>query len=260
MSRGGPTSFDRIFGGGAAAGGDGDKPSVHELFSAAMRDELSLPQFAQALVSLHGVRLTPAALRLLSGTDATSGRLSFAQFQKSLADDSGDIGQAGLPNVLQDQAKAIIEDNLGAPAAPSASDPAKRSTDIAADTFVRQRNRIEQSQARGPFSANPVVRTNRASAGNPLAVGMAAEPAQGEAASEDPYGSREMAHTATRMFVAGDLDRQGYEGFLRRFGVQLAPEAELQRLIVKQGQTGDCKFTDFARALQREIVAIGATG
>lgn len=256
MNRG-PTSHDRIFGGAAADAGN-DKPSVHELFSAAMRDELKLPQFAQALVSLHGVRMTPNAARLLSSVDAASGRLSFAQFQKALAEDIDDEpAQAGRPNVFEDQAKAIIEDNLGAPSAPSAAAPAKQSTDISADPFVRQRARVNQFQAQGPFSANPVRKTNVASAGNPLVAGQA-EPVRAD--SEDPYGSREMANTATRMFVAGELDRPGYEKFLRRFGVQLTPESELQRLVLKQDQLGDCKFVDLARALQRELARIEAGG
>uniref|UniRef100_A0A7S1MF69 Uncharacterized protein n=1 Tax=Alexandrium catenella TaxID=2925 RepID=A0A7S1MF69_ALECA len=259
MNRGGgPTSFNRIFG-GEDGGAGGDKPSVHELFAAAMRDEMSLPHFAQALVSMHGVRMTPSAARLLSSVDAASGRLSFAQFQKALTEDIGDDpGQAGRPNVFQDQAKAIIEDNLGAPSAPSTAVPVKHSTDISADSFVRQRHRVEQFQAQGPFSANPVRKTNTASAGNPLAAGPAEEQSRGE--PEDTYGYRAMANTATRMFVAGELDRPGYEKFLRRFGVQLTPECELQRLVIRQASTGDCKFTDLSRALQRELARLEPGG
>eukprot|EP00416_Gambierdiscus_australes_P019542 CAMPEP_0171065770 /NCGR_PEP_ID=MMETSP0766_2-20121228/7036_1 /TAXON_ID=439317 /ORGANISM="Gambierdiscus australes, Strain CAWD 149" /LENGTH=258 /DNA_ID=CAMNT_0011521897 /DNA_START=54 /DNA_END=830 /DNA_ORIENTATION=+ len=257
MQRGGPTtSHNRIFGGGGSDGPEDEKPSVHELFSAAMRNELNLQQLAQALSALHGIHLTPAAARLLLSVDAASGRLTFAQFQKSLLlEEGGDVGEAGRPNVFEDQAKAIIEDNLGEPVAPRVGDPAKHSTDISADPFVKQRRHMEQSQARGPFSANPVMDTNRPSMGNPLVASRAPR----EEAPEDSWdGAREMANTATRMFVGGELDGAGYEKFLRRFGVQMTPECELHRLVLRQQRTGDCKFVDIMRALQRELARTAA--
>uniref|UniRef100_A0A7R9ZYN8 EF-hand domain-containing protein n=1 Tax=Pyrodinium bahamense TaxID=73915 RepID=A0A7R9ZYN8_9DINO len=256
MQRGEPTSFSRIFGGGTdGSAGDQRPPSVHELFSAAMRDDLSLPHFAQALVSLHGVRLTPAASRLLSSVDATSGRLTFAQFQKALAQDSdGESCKAGLPSAFQDQAKAIIEDNLGAPSAPPPAAAAKHSTDISADPFVRQQRQLEKRETHGPFSGNPVRKTNAVSAGNTLAA-----PHQ-ESRGDRDEGALCLANTATRMFVSGELDRMGYEKFLRRFGLQLTPESELQRLVVRQEQTGDCPFAELAKAFQRELARSEAGG
>ena len=53
MSRGIPNTFDRVFAHGPAeklAGQEDAPPSIHELFTAAMRDELPLRDFAEALV------------------------------------------------------------------------------------------------------------------------------------------------------------------------------------------------------------------
>jgi hypothetical protein len=255
MQQGCPTSFSRIFG----AGGDGrgetaeeaSTPSVHELFAAAMRDELTLRQFAEALVQLHGIRLTPGAMRLLSSVDATSGRLSFSQFQRALQEDGDAPGEAGKKTVFRDQAHAIIRDNDGAPSAPPKTEPVKHATDISADPFMRQKARVEKvSQSRGSYGANPVVPTNRASAGNPLV----AQRLEAESnASEDAYGDRDMANTAVRMFVSGDLDRKGFEDFLERFGVQLKAESDLQRLVLAHEKVGDGSFLQVSRALQKEI-------
>lgn len=250
MQRGDPSSFDRIF--GRNQGGGDETPSVHELFSAVMRDQLSLQEFAKLLVQMHGVRLTPAAVRLLSSVDASSGQVSFSQFQRTMQQEGDAAGGAGKPNVFTDHAKAIITDNTGAPEAPPThAAPAKHSTDISIDPFVKQSQRIEHAQAKGSFQSNPVVRTNRASVGNPMA--MCAEPAQRPQDSEDPYGAREMANTATRMYVTNELDRKGYEQFLDRFGIKLKAESELHRLILAHEKVGDGKFANFSRALQREM-------
>jgi len=93
--------------------------------------------------------------------------------------------------------------------------------------------------------------TNRVSAGNPLADrGRGdAEPA----ADADPYGTREMAQTATRMYVSGELDRVGFEKFLARFGVDLGGESELRHMIEAHERVGDGSFVSFSRALQREL-------
>lgn len=245
-----PTSFSRIFGGGSSADEGDDTPSVHVLYSAHMRGELALPQFREALRCLHNIRLPPAAERLLQSVDAASGRMPFSQFQKSLGNEGVILGQqAGRPNVFTDQAKAIIEDNLGAPSAPSRAAPAKHSTDISADVYVRQQTRLDKAQARGPFNSNPVMRTNKPSGANPL-IALRREEAERSSASQDPSDPRELAYAATRMFISGDLDRSGYEDLAQRLGADLSPESELQRLILKQDRTGDCKFTDLARALQ----------
>jgi hypothetical protein len=243
-------SFNRLFARQANDDGDNDgTPSVHELFSRAMRDDISLRAFAEALVSLHGIRLTPSAVRLLTSTDASSGRLSFAQFQRALQEaDAPDCG-AGLPMVIRDQAAAIISDNSGAPTPPFQSSAAKQATDISADPFIKQQVRIERAAAKGPFGGNPVVQTNHTSAGNPLVA-----PSSGmQHRQEEVYDSREMANTATRMFVGGDISRADYESFLAKFGVRLTAESELRRLITAHEKVGDGNFMQFTRALSREI-------
>eukprot|EP00927_Polykrikos_kofoidii_P062802 TRINITY_DN57607_c0_g1_i1.p1 TRINITY_DN57607_c0_g1~~TRINITY_DN57607_c0_g1_i1.p1 ORF type:complete len:283 (+),score=44.66 TRINITY_DN57607_c0_g1_i1:84-932(+) len=259
MSRAAPSSFDKIFArdapGSAAPGerGEGDVPTVHELFSAVMRNELGMRDFAQALAELHNIGLTPAAVRLLASVDATSGRLSFAQFQRALQDNGGGVplgGGAGLANQFQDQAAAIITDNSGQPVPVSQTDAKKANTDISADAYVRQHKIVSSVQAnRGAFSANPVRKTNTASAGNPLAP-RSSSPAGGE---QEEVASREALQTATRIYVGGELSRGEYEGFLTRFGVDLGGDSDLQRLIASHEQVGDGNFIKIFQAVKREL-------
>lgn len=256
------SSFDRVFARASpdanapseSQNGDG-LPSVHELFSMLMRDEISLRDFAQGLRSLHGIQLTDAAIRLLTSVDANSGRLSFAQFQRSLQEDGAPQGGAGLPMIISDQAAAIISDNCGAPvaaAAPSQACTRRPATDINADPFIKAQHRVERNTNRGQMS-NPVLQTNNVSPGNPLA---GAACTRSEAGSEDPYSEREMAYSATRMYVAGELSQGDYEKFLLKFGVHLESESELARLIRTHGKVGDGNFVQMSRALKRELVAL----
>lgn len=245
-SRGEPSSFNRIFGSGPGPEAADEIPSVHELFLATVRDQMSVQQLAEMLEGYHQIRLTPAAVKILSSVDAASGRLNFAQFQRALADDDGgDTGQAGRANIFQDQAKAIIEDNFGSPAAPPSAQSRKQSTDISADTFIKAQRQIEKGQAR-TNTFNPVRKTNDASRGNPIAQRLA------EQVPEDAVGSA-ITHTATRMYVSGELDRKGYEKFLRRYGVDVKPESQLHKLICGHEKVGDGKFHEFTKAVQREI-------
>lgn len=256
MNRG-PTSFDRIFARSAGeVEGEGSPPSVHELFTAVMRDELDLGRFAEALEVLHGVRLTPTAIKLLSSTDGRSGRLQFSQFQRALQDDSGDNDMgAGKASIFKDQAKAIIADNCGEAVAPDRVAVAKVHTDISKDEFVKQKVRVEMAQARGPGpGSNPVVPTNRVSLGNPLVA--ARVDATGSDAGKEESATRDMANTATRMFISGELNRKGYEDLLGRVGVKLTAESELQRMILSHEKVGDGRFVPLSRALQRELGAV----
>eukprot|EP00931_Biecheleriopsis_adriatica_P000925 TRINITY_DN101089_c0_g1_i1.p1 TRINITY_DN101089_c0_g1~~TRINITY_DN101089_c0_g1_i1.p1 ORF type:complete len:291 (-),score=57.75 TRINITY_DN101089_c0_g1_i1:99-905(-) len=261
------SSFDRVF--ARQPGSDkrdpGEPPSVHELFAMAMRDELPLPQFVEALVELHGVRLTPGAARLLSSVDAASGRLSFSQFQKALQEGAS-MGQpqiqAGLPNVFQDQAHAIIADNCGQAVPPESrkGELGRLATDISKDPFVKAGQRIEKVQARGPFSGNVVLQTNNTSAGNPLANREEAQIAEAPGGdAEDPYGMRDMTRTATRMFVSGELDRAGYEKFLARIGLVPGPETDLFKLIASHERAGDGSFATLSRAVTGELARAGGS-
>lgn len=268
--RGSGNSFDRIFArtpGDAPGAADGDKPTVHELFAAAMNDQLPLRDFARLLVELHDLHMTPAAARLLSSVDAASGRLSFAQFQRALGEsaEGAQAHGAGHKTVFEDQASAIISDNCGAPCAPGPQGTTKLSTDISADreAVIKRSQQVSGQQSRGAFSSNPVMRTNRVSAANPLAnpggEGSAGSSgAATEGSADDPYGTREMAQTATRMYVGGELDRPGYEKFLQRFGIALDSESELRRLVEAHEKVGDGSFVVMARALQREIAKVEA--
>lgn len=263
------SSFDTLFGQDSSGGGEGDEadgpPSVHKLFNDALDDrqglnrtcrKLSLPQLARALFELHGVHLTPAAAKLLSSVDAASGRLSFAQFQRALQQgDAGPLGGAGQRTVFKDQARAIIADNCGAPSAPPPQCSTKLSTDISAEreAFNRSSKVVEKGQSKGAFAANPVLKTNKASRTNPMLGSGGGAPSE-----EDACGAREMAQTATRMYVSGELDRAGFEKFLIRCGIALEAESELSRLINNHERTGESKFVDFARALQRELAKAGA--
>jgi len=263
------SSFDRILGRqpGSAGRDEGQPPSMHELFTMAMSDQLPLPQFAEALMEFHGVRLTPAAAKLLSSVDAGSGRLSFSQFQKALQDQGHGRGpQAGLPVHFQDQAQAIIEDNSGMPQAPIAREAGalgKPHTDISNDAFVKASQQISKVQARGAFSGNVVRPTNEASPGNPFtSLGDAtyADLPENVDMKEDPYGVRDMSRTATRMFVSGEINRQGYEKFLTRLGLVPAPESDLRKLIISHERTGDGSFAALSRALTTEMARAGLGG
>lgn len=255
MARGGgPSSFGRVFPGGepgqlgAGRQQDSGLPTVHQLFVAAMRDELPLRQFADALHELHGIRLTPAAAKLLSSTDAASGRLAFSQFQRALQDTSGDweVG-AGRPVSFEDQAAAIIRDNCGSPAPPLLGGcVAKQNTDISADAFVKQQVRLSKGQARGPFGDNPIMKSNRVSAGNPVAERVA---------SPAPPSDPRLEHMglASRMFVSGEIEALEYEAALREVGLIIDEDSELKRLINVHITTGNVNFTALSRALQREF-------
>eukprot|EP00440_Ansanella_granifera_P006995 gb/GFBE01007578.1/.p1 GENE.gb/GFBE01007578.1/~~gb/GFBE01007578.1/.p1 ORF type:complete len:271 (+),score=45.28 gb/GFBE01007578.1/:1-813(+) len=270
MARKGNSSFDRIFARqpGSEKRDPGEPPSVHELFSMAMRDELPLPQFVEALVELHCVRLTPAAARLLSSVDAASGRLSFSQFQKALQEDpfsAKSAGEAGLPNVLKDQAHAIIADNCGTPLPPECrkGEVGRQASDISNEAFVKAGQHISKVQARGAFSGNVVRPTNQVSAGNPLAnredPSSASRPGGSVDLNEDPYGLRDMTRTATRMFVSGELDRAGFEKFLARLGVVPTPETDLFKLIASHERAGDGTFQSLTRAVTAELAKNGGS-
>jgi len=248
-----PSSFEKIFGAGPplgnhiAASNDGSKPlSVHALFSATVREEISLRELAEVLYSLHNIQITHAAARLVQSTDFSSGRVSFQQFQKALQDSSEPLGDAGLPNHFKDQAAAIIEDNSGPAIAPSIGSTRRPSTDISADPFLKREKVIQKGAARGPFESNPVLKTNKVSAGNPMAMKSAP-------AKENPYGVREMGNAATRMFVSGEMSRQEYEAFFVKIGIQPLIGSELRKLVCSHERTGNGNFVQLTRALNFEI-------
>lgn len=261
--RGGPTSFDKIFGQPAHAA-DG-KPSVHELFSAFIGDQLSLPDFAEALDAYHGIQLTAAAVQLLSSTDANSGRLSFQHFQRALQEGAAAAGLgrggAGQASNFSDQAGAIITDNCGVPAPKQPSSTVKVKTDISIDPFVKQQKRMEnQRQSKEPFTDNPVMRSNRPSPGNPMAARLEAGAARGP--EQEQEGPREMAQTATRMFVSGELPCAEFERFVTQdLGVNLAAEdSELRRLITAHEKVGGGSFVPLSRAVLREMASAPRCG
>eukprot|EP00933_Yihiella_yeosuensis_P074056 TRINITY_DN82891_c0_g1_i1.p1 TRINITY_DN82891_c0_g1~~TRINITY_DN82891_c0_g1_i1.p1 ORF type:complete len:287 (+),score=58.04 TRINITY_DN82891_c0_g1_i1:48-863(+) len=266
MARTEKSSFDRVFARqpGKVGREDGEPPAVSELFSMAMRDQLPLPQFAEALLHLHGVRITPAAGRLLSSIEASQGTLPFSKFQKALNEDPSAVAglEAGLSNLYVDKASAIIEDNSGEKNPPQVrgrGEMGKHNTDISADSFVKAQHRISKTQARGPFSGGIVMPTNDCSRGNPLAFRDESPPrgAPAGGSAEDPYGVRDMVATATRMFVGGELDQQGYEKFLDRFGIKPNAESELRKLIDSHARANDGKFVPLLRAVQDELKKVG---
>jgi hypothetical protein len=168
--------------------------------------------------------------------------------------------------VRSDQASAIISDNSGAPVPMGACPAAKVATDISADPFIKQQVLIERAAAKGPFAGNPVVQTNHASVGNTLARHAAVRDSRSQyargsptSAEDEAYDSREMANTATRMFVGGELNRRDYESFLTKFGVRLNAESELARLISAHEKVGDGNFVQFTRALKRELETIDSS-
>lgn len=255
----GQSSFERVFPRQQAGVGrdEGEAPAISELFAMAMRDQLSLPEFAEALSTFHGVRLTQAAARLMSSVAAANGTLPFHQFQKALHEDDPYEVPAGRANAFTDQARAIIEDNLGQPQAPQAQQPGRLHTDISADPFIQAKHILSKVQANGPFSGGIVRTTNKPSAGNPLASRGSEDRKE---SLEDPYGVTEMVRTATRMFVSGELDRRGYEKFLERFNLRPSPETELFKLIVSHDQVGDASFNTLLRAVQRELDKVNKAG
>mmetsp|Transcript_45475 Transcript_45475/g.134596 ORF Transcript_45475/g.134596 Transcript_45475/m.134596 type:complete len:280 (+) Transcript_45475:110-949(+) len=271
-------SFENIFGsggpgtpkGGGAAGAEGgDEPtSIHKLFTAAMRGDLSLPLFAQELRDVHGLGITQAAARLLTSVDAGCGRLTFAQFQKAMQDEGDGYSQggaAGGKTKYVDSACAIIEDNCGEARAPQPVQSTHRiSTDISSDVteLLQQRTRVEKvAQAGGAFRTNPVRNTNTVSRGNPM-MQLREEPPQpmggADPDGDDAYGSREMANTATRMYVGGEIDKHAFEKFLAGTGMVLAKDSEVRKLIDRHEKTGDGKFVAFSKALQAELAKVQA--
>jgi len=256
MARSIPNSFDRVFGGHreAEVNSEDSPPSVHDLFIANMRNDLSLGDFVEALASLHGMQITSTALKLLRSTDASSGRLSYQAWLRAMKDGDPlfDVG-AGRPMEIKDQAAAIIHDNLGSCVPgkpPSQCSVGRPSTDINNDPFIKQQIRLERAAAKGPFPGNPVVQTNHVSAGNPLCGPPAAFREEQRDGATD---AREMANTATRMFVANEISCQDYEAFLKRSGVQLDGCADLRRLIINHDKVGDGSFAQLMRLINRQI-------
>jgi hypothetical protein len=231
-------------------------PSVHELFTATMRDDMSLRDFEEALLALHGIRMSHAAMRLMSSTDGTIGRLNFQQFARALQDGTDLSVGAGRPMIIRDKASAIISDNCGVaePAHHQQLSSARPSTDICQDPFIKEQIRLERAAAKGPFPGNPVRQTNHVSPGNPFVQEVRQSTAY--AAGSQACDSREMASTATRMFVGGELSSADYEGFLMRSGLQLASDSELHRLISAHDKVGDGNFAQFMRVVNRELAAM----
>ncbi|CAE7843393.1 CAMK2A [Symbiodinium microadriaticum] len=243
MSRG-HSSFERVFPRSGTESApvqpSGDAPSVHELFAMALREELPLPELAEALSRLHGIRMTVAAARLLSSVDAGSGRLSFSQFQRALQEDSAPLAEAGVPNVFVDQAKAIIADNCGSPLPPEdrRGDHNRPRTDISNEDFVKAGIFASRVQAQGPFRGSVLVPTNDASAANPLAQRVPAESADDELAG---------------MYIGGELDRSGYEQYLSQIGLGL--DLEVQKLIATHERAG-VSFSALCRAVMAALDAM----
>lgn len=257
MFQGAGTSFDKIFdrAGCQPQPGQEDKPGIHMLFSALMRGDLEIHGFAQALYHHHNQPLTRAAYRLLTSIDGQSGRLNFAAFQRALQDTESGIADiaAGAPIVRQDQAAAIIRDNCGEPVPAPEFVGAKCKSDINQDVMVQQFNRVSALQAAG--RNNPIIASNRVSAGNPL-VGRQQSPRGG---AEDA-SAKEAAQTVTRMFMDGECNRKEYEEYIARLGVRLTHDCDLQRLIVAHERTQDGSFAKFMQALQKELSKAGCAG
>eukprot|EP00929_Paragymnodinium_shiwhaense_P045805 TRINITY_DN23355_c0_g1_i1.p1 TRINITY_DN23355_c0_g1~~TRINITY_DN23355_c0_g1_i1.p1 ORF type:complete len:257 (-),score=46.97 TRINITY_DN23355_c0_g1_i1:65-835(-) len=255
MFQGAGTSFDKIFDrAGCQQQPADDKPGVHMLFSMLMRSELEIPAFAQALRQYHGQMLTRAAYKLLTSVDGQSGRLSFANFQKAMQDvDSGiaDVA-AGAPISRVDQAEAIIRDNSGQPVAAPQFQAAKVKSDINNDTMMAQFNRVSALQASG--RNNPIIPSNRVSAGNPLQRGPESPRGGGDG------GARDSAQMATRMYMDGECSRKDYEEYIARLGIRMAHDSELQRMIVSHERTNDGSFAKLMQALQKELVKAESAG
>lgn len=249
---GGGSSFENIF--GDAAGGDGREgdqhPTMHKLFMDAMSNRISLQQLDSAMAQFHRVHLTREAVTLLQSTDASSGKLSFSHFQRAMQQgEESPVGGAGQRTVFRDQASAIISDNCGEPTAPPPVSSAKFSTDISADREAcnKRTKQVEEGQARGAFSANPVIPTNRVSAANPLAY--SGEPVSAPADNSDVV--KETLQAETLMYVSGDISRDDYVNFLAENGIMFEAGSELSRLINAREASGEGKFVEFKRALQR---------
>jgi len=244
------TSFERLFGG--AAPPQRSKPSVQELFAATMRGELSTDELIQSL-EMSDIRLTPAAHRLLFSVEAESGTLSYVTFQRALQDHSMPTtpsSGAGMKTMFHDQAKAIISDNAGKPVPllhpAQTGETMKYNTDISADPFIRRQVAVERAQ-KGPFSSNPVIRTNHPSEENPLLE---------KPDVRDPNSVREVANNATRMYLGGQLNREEFVQYIGRFGVRA--DGELCKLMKAHEEFGSGSFHNFSRVLQREIASAAA--
>lgn len=260
--RGGQNTFDRLFS-RAATGGDEEeaKPSVHELFSAFMGESISLRAFAEALLEYHNIHITHEAANLMMSNDAASGRVTFQQFQRALQGGGFPLGaSAGKANTYKDAVSSIIADNSGPPLVGGSQPSAKGVTksDISNEPYIKAVHQA-QKNACGPYGTkNPVLLTNDCSYGNPLVSAQleATLPSgsQGGGSKDDAYGAKEMANTAARMYIGGELNKREFEKYLERLGVPLRMETELQKLIFKQDATGGVKFLELSRAIQREMV------
>lgn len=248
--RGNPTTFDRLFSRplNLSEGADG-KPSVHELFSGYMNEQMSLRSFAEALLELHNVHITQSAVQLLLSPEATSGRVSFAQFQRALQVGSPADGFAGKANHYKDAASAIISDNGGTPVASSWAAAPFRQSDISNEPFIKAQHFAERSSHGPSGTKNPVRNTNDVSRGNPMIL-QAARADVREAA--DTYNAKDMANTAARMFISGELKAREFEEYLGRLGIPY--HEDLQRMVQKhESGMGDAKFAELSRLLLREL-------
>lgn len=256
-------------------------PSVHELFLAFQKDQLSENQFGELLGELHGLRYTDQARRLLHDPN-----VSFHKFSRdglcpaaggpgTAFEPSGGAGEgagfrrasptpveaeelgvaakqgAGMQNRYADSAEAIIRDNCGLPAPPEVrpGDTCRRAvSDVNQDNALKTRSRVAKMG-----TGNPVLRTNKPSAGNTLLDGNAGDTDGGE--KGEHYAPQEMAHTAIRLFIGEEIKAREFEQFLDRLGVNLAaPEnQEVKDLVRRHEAVGDRTFLQFSKALSRRI-------
>lgn len=277
----GESSFTRIFWSVPSHLTQDDRPpSLHELFLAFQKDQLSVDQFGELIGELHGLRYTEQARRLLRDPN-----LSFQKFSRDgvcpapggpgtpfeANPDGGGDGAgcrrsspspfpaeelstfakhgAGMQNRYKDSAEAIIRDNSGLPAPPElrpGESCRRASSDVNQETALKTRSRVAKMGA-----GNPVLKTNKVSAGNPLLDGP-----EGSSGGEH-YAPQEMAHTAIRLFIGGEIKALEFEQFLGRMGVDLAaPEnQEVKDLVRRQSTVGDRTFLQFSKALSRRVGA-----
>jgi len=257
--RGGQNTFDRLFSRASTGGEEESKPSVHELFSAFMSEQISLRAFAEALLEYHEIHITHEAAQLMMSNDAASGRVGFQQFQRALQGGGFPLGgSAGKANTYKDQASKIIADNSG-PAAVGSQPPPKPHTksDISNEPYIKAVHQAQKNAVGPRGTKNPVVLTNNCSHGNPMVTNQLEatmpQAAGGPASEDDSYGAQQMANTAARMYLSGEIDKREFEKYLERLGVPLRMETELQKLIFKQDSTGGVKFLELSRAIQREM-------
>lgn len=260
--RGGGNTFDRLFSRATAGGNEEEnKPSVHEMFSAFMGEQISLRAFAEALLEYHEIHITQEAAELMMSNDAASGRVSFQQFQRALQGFGGIPldATAGKANTYKDAASGIITDNSGDPILGSQPQPkGVQKTDISNEPYIKAVHQAQKNAIGPRGTKNPVMLTNDCSYGNPMvATSTAASmpaPVRAQEGGKDDYGAKEMAQTAARMYIGGELNKREFEKYLERLGVPLRMETELQKLIFKQDSTGGVKFLELSRAIQREMV------